>query len=132
MFGLLIPVLVTGIVAALWVGSLAGLQRIRIYWWPLALGSIAVQLVLFGPAFDRLPWALHWGPWIWVATLAALLATLVRNAISSQTARGALQLGALGVALNLFVVVANGGYMPQSPEARLAARGISLSGHEAA
>jgi Family of unknown function (DUF5317) len=131
MLGLLIPFLVTSVVAALRVGSLAGLQRVQIQWWPLALGSVGVQLLLFSPAVDRLPLALAWGPWIWVATLVALLTTLIRNSLSSQTARGALWLGALGVTLNLLVVVANGGYMPQSPEARSAARGLPLASAEA-
>src|SRR5579859_6312041 len=126
MLGLLIPVVLTSAVGALWVGSWAGLQRLRVLWWPLALGSIAVELVLHNPPVDRQSWALAWGPWIWVACLGAMLAVLVRNGLSNDLARGAFRLAALGVAVNLFVVLANGGFMPQSAEARLAARGVPL------
>lgn len=122
---LLLPILALGS-AALRVRSLVGLQCLRLEWWPLALGSIAVQLVLFGPPIDRQPWALVWGPWIWVGCLSAMLAVLIRNGLSAQPGRVALGVAAFGIALNLFVVLANDGHMPQSPEARLAARGVPL------
>jgi hypothetical protein len=122
---LLTPIFALG-AAALRVRSLAALQELRLEWWPLALGSIAVQLVLFDPPINRQPWALVWGPWIWVGCLSAMLTVLIRNGLSSQPGRTALALAALGIGLNLFVVVANDGYMPQSPEARLAARGVPL------
>jgi hypothetical protein len=38
----------------------------------------------------------------------------------------------LGVALNLMVIATNGGYMPQSSEARVAARGATLQQDEPA
>ena len=126
MLGLLIPVVLTSVVGALWVGSMAGLQRLRILWWQLALGSIGVELVLHNPPFNLQPWALAWGPWIWVACLGAMLAVLVRNGLSNDPARGAFRLAAVGVAVNLFVVVGNGGFMPQSAEARLSARNVPL------
>jgi hypothetical protein len=126
MLGLLVPALVTTLTGARLVGSLAGLQRQRIEWWPLALGSIAIQLILFNPPVDRQAWALVWGPWIWMASLVVFIAVLVRNSICNPVGRGAFRLAALGVALNLIVVVANGGHMPQSPAARLAVRGTPL------
>src|SRR5579859_1560117 len=126
MLGLLIPVVLTSVVGALWVGSWAGLQRLRIRWWPLAVGSIAVELVLHNAPVDRQSWALAWGPWIWVACLGAMLVVLIRNGLSDDRARSAFRLAAVGVAVNLFVVLANGGFMPQSAEARLQARGIPL------
>jgi Family of unknown function (DUF5317) len=126
MVGLLIPALVASLAGALRVGSAAGLQHQRIIWWPLALGSIAVQLALFNPPIDRQAWALALGPWIWIVSLGAFVVVLFRNGASNPTARGAFRLAALGVALNLLVVLANGGYMPQSPSARLAVRGAPL------
>jgi hypothetical protein len=126
MLGLLIPMVLTTVTGALGVGSAAGLQRQRIQWWPLALGSIAIQLALFNPPVDRQAWALVWGPWIWIASLVAMVAVLVRNGVSNPTGRGAFRLAALGVGLNVLVVLANGGYMPQSPSARLAVRGTPL------
>jgi hypothetical protein len=124
--GLLLPLVLASVGGALWVGSTAGLRRVRVEWWPLALGSIAVQLVLYNPPVDRQPWALTWGPWIWVACLSGLLLVCVRNALVKGPTSGAFRLAALAVGLNLLVVLANGGFMPQSPEARLAVRGIAL------
>ena len=126
MLGLLLPVVLAAVAGALWVGSIAGLQRARVHWWPLALGSIALQLILYNPPIDRQPWALTWGPWIWEACLTGLLVVCIRNGLVKEPSRGAFRLAALAVALNLCVVLANGGYMPQSPEARLAVRGIPL------
>jgi hypothetical protein len=126
MIGLLIPVVLASAVGALWVGSLAGLQRFRILWWQLALAPIAVLLVLHNPPWNEQPWALVWGPGIWVACLISIFIVLVRNALSNDSARVAFRVAALGVGLNLFVVMANGGFMPQSPEARLAVRGVPL------
>src|SRR5216684_8678450 len=107
MFGLLIPLVVTWVVGALWVGSLAGLQRLRILWWQLALGSIGVELILHNPPFNLQPWALTWGPWIWVACLGAMLAVLVRNGLSNHTPRVALRLPAVAVGVYLLRTVAN-------------------------
>src|SRR5207302_8406779 len=123
MLGLLIPILIGCVVGALRVRSLAGLQRIRIEWWPLALASIAVQLVLFDPPFDRQAWALAWGPGVWVVCLVAQVAVLARNGLSDQPGRSGFVVAAVGVAVNLFVVCANGGYMPLSTEAQRAAHG---------
>jgi hypothetical protein len=50
----------------------------------------------------------------------------IRNAVVKGPTSGAFRLAALAVGLNLLVVLANGGYMPQSPEARLAVRGSPL------
>jgi Family of unknown function (DUF5317) len=126
MLGLVLPLLVMSIVGALWARSLSGLQRARVHCWPLAVGSIAVQVLLFNPAVDRQPLALALGPWIYVLSLLGMLAVLIRNGLLSQPTRIAWGLAALGVAANVFVILANGGHMPQSPEARMAARGIPL------
>src|SRR5712691_1344550 len=132
MLGLLLPLVLASVVGALWVGSTAGLQRTRIQWWPLAVGSIGVQLVLYNPPIDHQPWALTLGPWIWVASLVGLAAVCIRNGLLKAPARGAFCLAALGICLNVFVVVANGGFMPQSPESRLAAKGVPLIAEGAA
>ena len=126
MFGLLLPLLIGSTIGALRSRSLAGLERARVAWWPLAMASLGVQLVLFNPPIDRQPWAISWGPWIWVGCLFAMLAVLVRNTLRDGPQRKAWCLAALGVAANLAVVVTNSGAMPQSAEARLAARGRPL------
>jgi hypothetical protein len=124
--GLLLPLILTSVAGSLWAGSTAGLQRTRVQWWPLAVGSIAVQLVLYNPPIDGQAWALTWGPWIWVASLIGLLAVCIRNGLFKEPGRGAFRMAALGICLNILVVVANGGFMPQSPEARMMVRGIPL------
>jgi hypothetical protein len=126
MLGLVLPLLVLSIAGALWARSLDGLQRVHVHWWPLAIGSIAVQVVLFNPAVDRQPFALTWGAWIYVLSLVGMLAVLIRNGLLARPTRLAWGLAALGVAANLFVILANDGYMPQSPDARMAARGVPL------
>jgi Family of unknown function (DUF5317) len=93
---------------------------VHIAWWPVAFASLGLQLVLHNPPVDRQPWAIQFGPLIWVLCLVALLSVLVRNAVAYRTDRAAWAIAALGVGLNLLVVTANDGYMPQSPEARQA------------
>jgi len=117
-----------GIAAALLRGgSFAGWARIHVCWSALALGSLGVQLILHNPPTDHQAWAIAWGPVIWTACLAALFAVLLRNAFASKTNRYPWLLAALGVGLNLLVVVTNGGFMPQSADARLTARGASVA-----
>ena len=117
-----------GIAAALLRGgSFAGWARIQVSWPMVALGSLLIQLLLHNPPADHQPWAIAWGPMIWTSCLVALFAVLVRNAFASKVSSFPWLLAALGVGLNLLVVVANGGFMPQSAEARVAVRGESLT-----
>jgi uncharacterized protein DUF5317 len=123
---LLFPALVAGAIAAMRAGTVAGLRRLRIQWWPLGVAALAVKVVIHDPPFNQQAWALQWGPLIWVVCMVALLAMLARNACSPGTARIGWQLATLGLASNLLVVVANGGYMPQSQSARIALHGAAL------
>jgi Family of unknown function (DUF5317) len=104
-------------------GSLAGWARAHVAWWPVAFASLAAQLVLHNPPVDRQHWAIEFGPLIWVTCLSALLVVLVRNALAHREHRAAWTIAALGVGLNLLVVTANAGYMPQSADARQAVHG---------
>jgi Family of unknown function (DUF5317) len=99
---------------------------LNIHWWPVALVSLGIQVLLYDPPIYDQAWAIQLGPVIWIACLAALFAVLVRNAVVNRTHRGAWLVAALGAGLNLLVVAANGGYMPQSTEARISVRGTSL------
>lgn len=126
MVGLLAPSLMALLAAGLRTGSLAGLRQLRIHWWPLALAAIGVQLVLHNPPVNQQPWALTFGPAIWVGSMVAMLAVVIRNILQRGLAGLAFAVAAIGLGLNLIVVVANGGYMPQSAEARLVARGDAL------
>src|SRR5579864_520710 len=127
MVGLLAPSLIALLAAGLRTRSFAGLRQLRIHWWPLALAAIGVQLVLHNPPVNQQPWALEFGPAIWVTSMAAMLAVVIRNILQRGLAGVAFAAAALGLSLNLIVVVANGGYMPQSADARFAARGDALS-----
>ena len=118
-------------VALLRGGSFAGWTRAHVHWSAVALASLALQLVLFSAPIDRLPLVVSWGPEVWVLCLAALCAVLVRNAIAQPSLRGAWSLAAVGVGLNVLVVGANGGYMPQSEAAHIATRGTSQTSSEA-
>src|SRR5262249_49610170 len=107
-------------------GSFAGWAGIRVLWWPAAVGALAVLLVLHNPPVDHQPWAIQFGPWIWTGCLALLAGMVLRNGWAGRRYGGAFRLAAAGVGLNLLVVAANGGFMPQSEEARIAARGAAI------
>jgi len=126
MLVLLFPAMVAGMAGAIWTGSLAGLRRMRIQWWPLGVGALAIKALIQDPPINQQAWALVWGPPIWVACLVVILAMLVRNALRPGHARIGWEIAALGTALNLLVVVANSGYMPQSASARMAVKGAML------
>ncbi|GAC1315844.1 MAG: hypothetical protein NVSMB2_08050 [Chloroflexota bacterium] len=107
-------------------GALARWSTVQVYGWAFALGSLAVQLVLHNPPIDRQPWALTLGPLIWMMCLLALVIVLAFNAVRQPAMRAAWGIAAIGVGLNLAVVAANGGFMPQSADARSASRGGPL------
>jgi hypothetical protein len=115
MVGQLVPAVCAAVLAWAVGGSLAGLAR-PITWWPLGLVAISVELLLGRLSIAQLPWLATWGHWVWVAVLGAVFLVLVRN-----VARGAQgvpwALAAIGVGLNLTVILANGGYMPFSQDA---------------
>jgi hypothetical protein len=110
-------------VALLRGGSFAGWSRTHVHWSAVALASLGLQVVLFSPSIERLPWAITFGPALWTLCLVALGAVLVRNAIAHPALRTAWALAAVGVGLNVLVVAANGGYMPQSEAAHSVAHG---------
>ncbi len=122
-------VLILSIVLGLVIGLLAGgrlerLGQVRITWAPLAITGLAIQLVLFSPP------VVAWigdlgaaGPVVYVGSTALVLAALLRN-----LRQPGLALIALGAALNAVVILANGGYMPVSPDALAAIGRLEPSG----
>jgi hypothetical protein len=99
-------------------GRLANLEQVRFAWWPLALGGLAVQAVLFaGPVAEHVG---PEGPVIYVVSTLVVLAALLRN-----LALPGLAIIAVGAVLNLIPVLANGGAMPSAPEAWLALNGTA-------
>ncbi len=107
---ILYAVLVGLIAGRLLGGSLEGLGRLRIAWWPLALAGLAVQVVLFSSLGDGLFGDL--GPAVYVGSTLAVLAVVLRNVRVPGFA-----FVALGAISNLTAIVANGGYMPADPGA---------------
>lgn len=91
-------------------GQLGALGDLRIRWVWVALAGLAVQLVLFSPLGELLPGDAV--PIAYVGSTAAVLAVVMRNWRIPGFA-----LIALGAALNLVAIVANGGYMPADPGA---------------
>src|ERR687885_546935 len=117
MFVLIVPGALATAAAWLLGGSPRGLAR-PIAWWPLGLGALLAELALSMSPLAHHPWLLASGHWLWTASLASVLVVLARNALRTGRAeRAAWTIAAGGVALNLAVVFANGGYMPVSHEA---------------
>ena len=91
-------------------GRVRNLEHVHFVWWQLALAGLAVQLVLFAdPVQERVGAE---GPVIYVASTLAVLAALLRNLRLPGMA-----IIAVGAVLNLVPIVANGGFMPSSPDA---------------
>ncbi len=115
--------LLYSIAAGLIIGRLAGgrvrnLEGIRFVWWQLALAGLLVQLVLFAdPIQERIGAE---GPLVYVLSTLAVLAALLRN-----LRLPGLPILAAGAILNLIPVLANGGYMPSSPDAWLELTGTA-------
>ena len=111
------------VVVGLLLGSLAGghvgrLADVTIRWWGVALAGFAAQLLLFaGPVASRVGSA---GPALYVGSTAIVLVALLHN----RSLPG-FRLIAAGAAINLVVILANGGYMPSSPAAWMALNGVA-------
>ena len=118
--------LLIGLLAGLLLGGkLERLAKLQLRWPWVAVAGLLVQIVLFFPGVgDRLGPA---APAVYVASTFAVLLFVARNA----SLAGFPVIG-LGAASNLLAIVANGGYMPASPDAlraigERAARGYSNS-----
>lgn len=115
--------LLYSIAAGLLLGRLAGgrvrnLEHVDFRWWQLALAGLAVQLLLFADPIQSRVGAE--GPVVYVLSTLAVLVALLRN-----LRLPGLPILAVGAGLNLVVVVANGGYMPSSPDAWLELTGVA-------
>ena len=112
MFGLIAPSLVAVVAALASGGSLAYWSRARLRWSPLALLALGVQMPLYSWPFNT------WGPVVAVGAATGIVTTALVLLVVLGNARGALRLAgglaALGIALNLTVMLANGGWMPRA------------------
>ena len=94
----------------------------------LLLLSLAIQIALYLPVVRTAPLTLRWGGLIYVAALGLMVGVALTNWRLGWGAR----LAALGLALNLAVIAANGGYMPENVAALRQARGSAEVGDIAA
>lgn len=110
---LLIPIAIGVIVGFLRGGSLANVVNVRFRALPLLLVALVVQVLIFTPLLGRFQLIQEIGPYIYIATMIATVATMVMNVPVPG-----MPIVALGAALNTLVIIVNGGFMP-SPESTL-------------
>jgi hypothetical protein len=109
--GLVAPVVLAVICALVLGGSFEHWSRRRLLWWPLALLALAVQLPLYSKPFNTWAPLVALGATLGILSTALVLLVVLRNAVGS--ARTGLLIAALGIGLNLTVMIANGGWMPR-------------------
>lgn len=110
---ILYAVVVGLIVGLLLGGKLSALGEIRFRWWPLVFVGFLLQVVLFQDAVAARVGDL--GPLLYVASTAMVVLAVLRN-----LGMPGIPLVALGAACNLAAILANGGFMPASPDAMAA------------
>jgi hypothetical protein len=120
---------------ALWRGgSLRNFNDLHLRWIPLAIGSFALQLLIFTP-FRQAPLIADWTTQLYVLSMALLVLWVAVN----WHIPGMLLMAA-GLLANFAAILANGGYMPVSPEsaryagqiARYAAQGLPVANNSLA
>lgn len=114
MIGLVAPLVIATAAALALGGSLDAWGRQRVRWWPLVVAALGVQLPLYSPPFNGWPAVVGAGPLLGFLTMVAVVVVLVRNA--EGVVRPACLLAALGITLNLIVILANGGWMPRAED----------------
>jgi hypothetical protein len=115
---LLVYAVAIGIVAGLLTrGRLSALASVHIRLWPVALGGLAFQALLFSSPLAASVGRL--GPPLYVLSTTLVLISLIVNV--RQPGFWLIVVGAL---FNLTAIVANGGYMPASPDAVAALNGV--------
>jgi multisubunit Na+/H+ antiporter MnhG subunit len=115
---MMVPVLIAGLIALLRGGQWKNLACLSLKhaWIPLAMLTLQFGIVLFPLRMNDL--FLDLGSWITVATYGLLILFLGVN----RRLPG-VKLILVGTALNLTVILTNGGHMPVTPEA------LARSGH---
>ncbi len=118
--------LALAVVLALGIGVAVGghplnLARLQLKGWPLLLVAVGVQAYFAGRTTPDVWGTIPLRAGAFVATHALVLAVVAIN-----YRQAGLKMAGLGAALNLLALLANGGLMPVSPQARV------LIGHQAA
>jgi hypothetical protein len=128
LFGLIAPTLIAVVAALASGGSMAHWAGARLRWSPLALLALGVQLPLYSTPFNTWPVVVALGAGAGIATTALVLLVVLGNARGPLRLAGSL--AALGIVLNLTVMLANGGWMPRADA--IAPRAIQRAGDESA
>lgn len=119
-------ILTLGIVAAVGLGLVTGgkldrLTRVEIRWWPVVLAAVALQFISVGT------WTTEAVAGVPIRQAAFVVThTLILAVAAANLGLDGFRAVVLGAAVNLVALLANGGLMPVSAEARVAA------GHQAA
>ena len=114
-------VLTLAVVAAVGIGLISGgklteLARLEIRWWPVLLAGVALQAYGVGHWTTESLAGVPLRQAVFVGTHAVILAVAAAN-----LGLAGLRIVVLGAAANLAALLANGGLMPVSAEARVAA-----------
>jgi hypothetical protein len=104
-------------------GRPANLGRVRLRWGGVALAGLAIQLLLFSPPVTERVGDL--GPPIYIGSTLMVLAFVLRNVADLP----GLAVVALGAASNMAAILANGGFMPASPDALALAGKVGPGGY---
>ncbi len=107
---LIYPIILAVLVGLLLSGRPSNLGRVQLRWSAAIAAGMAIQVALFvEPVTARIG---DLGPPIYIASSLLVLAAVIRN-----WRLPGLAILAVGAASNLAAILANGGYMPASPEA---------------
>jgi hypothetical protein len=110
---LLLAIIVSVAIALLRGGQFATLLRVPVRWGVLAVAAFAIQaLFIYQAPSQRAQSIWSWQEWLFFASHLLLLGMVWAN----RRLTGVKLIG-LGLLLNLAVMVANGGWMPVTPEA---------------
>lgn len=97
-------------------GRVSALGEVHVRWWPLAIGGLLFQLLLFSPPVASVVGAA--GPPLYVGSTLVVFAALMAN-----LRQPGFPLIFVGAFLNTLVILLNGGQMPASPDALAAVFG---------
>ncbi len=116
---LVLPVLVAMLLAILRGGALSHLATLPIRGSGFLIGSLAVQLAVYAPGLRGSAFVLHQSGAIYAGALGLVAIGALRN----WQLGAAFRVATVGLALNVTVIVLNGGHMPVDAGAMAAAKG---------
>jgi hypothetical protein len=116
---LVVPLFVALLVALGQGGSLRNLSLLPVRGSSLLIASFAIQLLLYAPGVRDSAIILQCGSAIYIGALLLALLGALRN----WQLGTAIRVATLGLALNAFVIVLNGGHMPVDASAMAAVHG---------